>query len=192
LTGGANQGSVDSPSATLHIPEGPPHGAPALRVVEAYRWRGLSHAEQYDRLLDLIRDVWNPGTVCVDATGIGAGLASFLMRALPERIEPVVFTAAEKSRLGFGLLAAAETGRLKVCRDQDRDPNIRDLWRQLAATRYKLGATEEMSFSVPSSEGHDDFVISLALAVRAATAVNPPAYGGIVRSRPTADDLSAW
>src|SRR5579872_5796504 len=123
---------------------------PGLRVVQLYRWSDVSHAEQYERLLRLIREVWDPARVCVDATGIGAGLASFLVRALPTRVEPVVFTVPEKSRMGFGLLAAAETGRLTVWaegkperegrattggapltfRGGAGDADLRELWRQ--------------------------------------------------------------
>lgn len=165
--------------------------APTVRVVAHHHWRGISHAEQYERLLHLIREVWAPQRVCVDGTGVGAGLASFLYRALPWVVEPVIFTAPAKSRMGFALLAAAETGRLRVYRTEG-DGEEREFWRQLHAVRYKLNAGEEMAFSVPAAEGHDDFVISLALTVLAAESVHPPSFSGIVRAQPGIDDLSAW
>jgi hypothetical protein len=152
-----------------------------IRVVEVYRWRGVTHAEQFDRILRLLRDVWHPARITVDATGVGAGLASFLHRAMPTRIDPVMFTAATKSKLGFAMLSAAETGRLTIFQ-HDHSESSGELWRQLRATRYKLGPSEEMSFSVPASEGHDDFVISLALAIRAAEDSGLPSMGGIVRA----------
>lgn len=157
-----------------------------IRVVEHYRWRGISHAEQYDRLLHLLREIWNPVRICVDATGVGAGLASFLYREMPTRLEPITFTAPEKSRLGFSLLAATETGRLTIYRD-DQSDTAREFWRQMRGVRYKLNASEEMSFAVPSAEGHDDFVMSLALTVRVAELASPPAAGILLRAPPDLD-----
>ena len=173
---------------------------PRLRVVALYRWQGITYGDQYDRLLDLIREIWEPRKVCVDATGVGAGLASFLVRAMPNKVEPVVFTVPEKSRLGFGLLAAAETGRLRLFaegqparrsnRPSSDDPLMDEMIHQLAETRYRLGPTEEMSFFVPDVDGHDDFVMSLALAVRASEDAKPPLYSGIIRN--TVNDYAGW
>ena len=51
----------------------------------------------------------------VDATGLGQGTASFLERSLGSGVvEPFIFTAQSKSRLGFELLAAVNGGRLKM------------------------------------------------------------------------------
>jgi hypothetical protein len=162
----------------------PPH----IQVVEHYCWRGLSYAEQYERLYHLLHEVWSVRRVAIDATGIGAGLASFLYQALPDRVDPVVFTNKSKSELGFALLGAAETGRLAIYRS-DSGTCIREFWRQLRHTRYQLRSSEEMAFSVSEREGHDDFVMSLALCIRAAEATSAPAFGGIVRTPPTSDDV---
>ena len=48
-----------------------------------------------------------------DATGVGAGLVSFLDKALPGIVLPYVFTARSKSDLGWGFLAVIETGRYR-------------------------------------------------------------------------------
>ena len=88
---------------------------PRLEVVDHYWWTGRDHRTQFAALLDLLRDVWGVARVCVDGTGVGAGVASFLRTALGEgTCEVVQFTAARKSELGYGLLAAAGSGRLKV------------------------------------------------------------------------------
>ncbi|MGI8825277.1 MAG: hypothetical protein ACR2JC_06500 [Chloroflexota bacterium] len=39
-----------------------------------------------------------------------------------------------------------------------------------------------MAWAVPESEGHDDFVTSLAMVCRAAERMSPVAAGGLVRS----------
>jgi len=45
--------------------------------------------------------------------GVGAGLASFLGRALGERVIPYVFDRRTKSDLGWGFLTVVDTGRFK-------------------------------------------------------------------------------
>jgi hypothetical protein len=49
----------------------------------------------------------------VDATGVGAGLASFLDKAFPHRVIPFIFSAKSKSDLGWDFLSVIETGRYK-------------------------------------------------------------------------------
>ncbi|HEV3311682.1 MAG TPA: hypothetical protein VG815_14315, partial [Chloroflexota bacterium] len=178
--------------ATVHFESQPEQSRlPSIKIVEHYRWRGLSHAEQYDRIEKLLTEIWNVARVSVDATGVGAGVTSFLLRAMPSRLDPVVFTVKSKSDLGFALLAAAETGRLSMYQT-DGGENSTEFWKQLRLTQYRLRGSEEMDFSVPASDGHDDFVMSLALAVRAAEALSSPAVGGLVRARPEPDDMAEW
>jgi hypothetical protein len=50
----------------------------------------------------------------------------------------------------------------------DGSAEWRELWSQARAARYGLGAGQRLSFFVPPSAGHDDYIMSLALAVRAA------------------------
>jgi hypothetical protein len=70
----------------------------------------------------------------------------------------VVFTAKEKSDLGFAILAAGETDRLKSYAEPgNEDPA--ECYRQLAHTQYDLKANETMSWQAAPS-GHDDFMAS--------------------------------
>lgn len=161
-----------------------------LRVVDHIHWRGLSHSDGYGRMLNLLRDHWNVRYVSVDGTGVGAGVASFLANAMGDRVDPVIFTARGKSELGFALLGAAETGRVTMYAGEG--DTLREFWSQMAATKYKVKPSEEMEFSVPERDGHDDFVVSLALAVRAAESASPYPHSGLIRAQPTADDLAAW
>jgi len=163
---------------------------PSIRVVEHYRWRGMTHSEQYDRIQRLLTEVWPVTKVSVDATGVGAGLASFLARALGDRVDPFVFTSPSKSELGFHLLAAIETGRVSVY-EADNSENLRQFWEQLGDTTYGLRSTETLEFAAPGGK-HDDFVMSLALVVRAADSMSPPSFGGLIRAQPSPDDLSPW
>jgi len=155
---------------------------PRVRVVEAYWWTGRRHRELYPTLLDLLRDVWRVQRACVDASGIGAGVASFLEGALGETVcEQVVFSPARKSELGFAMLAAINGGRLKWWA-ADGSPEEAEFWHEVGAATYRMAANQMMRWSVPETLGHDDFVVALALLVRAAgEAVIAPAAAVLMR-----------
>ncbi len=62
-----------------------------------------------------MRETWRSRRVVVDASGLGADLASRLVRAIgPTVVEPYVFTVATKSRLTYHLLALVASGRLQM------------------------------------------------------------------------------
>jgi hypothetical protein len=63
-------------------------------------------------------------------------------------------------------------------------PEAREFWNEIRACRYWMRAAEQMGWGVPESEGHDDFVVSLALCCRAAEDLIPPAAGVLIRSKP--------
>ena len=83
---------------------------PGIRVVEHYRWTGRKHPELYPQLIDILKNVWRCRQVVADATGVGQPVASFLKKVLGSRVAPFTFTALSKSRLGFDLLAAINSG----------------------------------------------------------------------------------
>ncbi|MFH1142014.1 MAG: hypothetical protein V1724_10260, partial [Chloroflexota bacterium] len=77
-------------------------GEPQVRIVEHRWWTGVSPASLYPQLVDLLQRVWRCRRLVVDATGLGQGTASFLERSLGSGVvEPFIFTAQSKSRLGF-------------------------------------------------------------------------------------------
>jgi hypothetical protein len=87
--------------------------APTYRVVDRRRWQGVKHTALYGVITGLAEH-WRAKHIVVDATGVGAGLASFLTRALPDRVTSFLFNAlGSKSRLGWDLLAVVETGRFR-------------------------------------------------------------------------------
>jgi hypothetical protein len=145
---------------------------PNLQVVQHYWWTGRKHRELFPQLVDLLKRVWHCRAVVVDATGVGAGVASFLVGALPMVARPFVFSAASKSALGYSLLAAVNGGRLQTYAD-DGSPQSLELWHEAQLARSTLHENQRLSFYVDPREGHDDLLMSLALAVEAAADAEP-------------------
>ena len=153
-------------------------GRAVYRVVDRHQWTGTPHRELHDTLVDLARRVWNARQVVIDATGIGAGLASFLEGSLARRgslpaVEVIrfTFTAQSKSRLGWEFIGMIDSGRFLEYRDDsERDgPEAtvtREFQAQLRATAFEVlpGPGNLLRWAVPEREGHDDLVVSAALA----------------------------
>jgi hypothetical protein len=115
----------------------------------------------------------------VDATGVGAGVASFLSGALGMSVvTPFMFTQPSKSKLGFELLAAINSGRAKMYA-QDDSEEYREFWFQMAKARSNFRANQTMNFYVDPAVGHDDFLSSLALLVEAARYTPRSAHGHV-------------
>ena len=152
-----------------------------IKIVEQYHWTGRKHPEMYATFIDLIKNVWKCRYVVVDATGIGQPVASFLKDALGSRIIPFAFTAASKTELGFNLLAAINSGSLKMYK-ADNSPEYEDFWLQMERAKSFFRASQTMNFYVDPSEGHDDYLMSLALLVEAANQYSPRTASGSIRS----------
>lgn len=142
---------------------------PRFDVVRRYLWTGTKHTALYDQIRDLAKNVWRARYVVVDATGIGAGLASFLRAALGERVViPFVFGLASKSKLGWDFLGIIDSGRYKDYAAGGDDEALelsRLFWVQVAACTYEVrpGPGRLMSWSVPDPRTHDDLLLSAAL-----------------------------
>ncbi len=158
--------------------EGP--GQPLIKVVEHYAWVGRKHAELVAELVRLLREVWRVRCVVCDATGVGEPLASLLRDSLGSRVQPFKFTQKTKSELAFDLLAAVNSGRLKLYR-QDGSGDYSELMDQLYRARQTYRPNRTLDFFVPATEGHDDYLMSLALAVQAAKRPAPRKAQGRVR-----------
>ncbi len=141
-------------------------GFPTYRVVNRREWIGTPHFQLYATLVDLAVNVWKARYLVVDATGVGAGLASFLVRALGEEVVlPFTFNAATKSQLGWDFLALCDSGRFK---DHVFDPGNgaqRRFWQQVEAADYEIldGPERRMRWGVADPDVHDDLLISAAL-----------------------------
>jgi hypothetical protein len=142
-----------------------PSGAAAVEVVRHYAWTGAPHAALHQGLVALLSE-WRVAKVIVDATGIGEPVAAFLAKSLGSRVEALKLTAESKSRLGYGLVMAANAGRLRLYAGASAE--LRECWRQLEVCRARYRANQKLNFYVDERDGHDDYVISLALTVAAA------------------------
>jgi len=145
-------------------------------VMDRYLWTGTPHHELYGAIMHLA-ELWDARHVVVDATGLGAGLASFLQRALGERIVPYVFGTSSKSNLGWSFLGICGSGRFLDHRD-DGSGEYRQFWDQVRAARYEVieGPDRRMRWGVSDPALHDDLLVSAALCA-ALESVDPAAKG---------------
>jgi hypothetical protein len=144
---------------------------PRIEVVEHCAFRGQRHDALHARLVDLLGQVWRVRRVAVDSTGLGEAIARFLAGALrSDVVLPMRFSAESKSRLGYRLLAAVNSGCLKMYA-QDGSPEYRDFWREMEQARVAYRPNRVMSFFVEPTQGHDDYLMSLTLLVEAASAL---------------------
>ena len=140
---------------------------PRVNIAEHYWWTGKPHTSLYPQLVDLLKNVWGCRRVVVDSTGVGAGVASFLAKALGRGVVfPFLFTQQSKSRLGFNLLAAINSGRVKMYAGDGSD-EYREFWSEMERAKSTFRPSQTMNFYVDPAEGHDDFLMSLALVVEA-------------------------
>jgi len=150
---------------------------PRINIVEQYWWTGKKHTELYPQLVDILNNTWSCRRIVVDATGIGQPVSSFLKKALGSRVSPFIFTTQSKSQLGFNLLAAINSGRLKMYAN-DGSPEYRQFWIEMDKARSSFRPNQTINFYVDPGEGHDDFLMSLALLVEAAGKYSPRSASG--------------
>lgn len=169
----------DSSALTIVRVELPAEGSPLPRYIPVKRvqWTGVSHTLLHTEIRELAL-TWQSRTVVVDATGVGAGLTSFLERSLPGRVLPFTFNAASKSKLGWDFLGVVDSGRWREPQiNPERQPEQarcqQEYLEQLAACQFQVGVSPEqrMRWGVPegardpqsSQPVHDDWVLSAAL-----------------------------
>jgi hypothetical protein len=150
---------------------------PTIRVTEHFWWTGKKHYELYPQLVDILKNVWHCRRVVVDATGVGQPVRSFLRKSLGSRVSSFTFTAQSKSQLGFKLLAAVNSGRLKMYTG-DGSPEYKEFWLELERAQSQYRPNQTMNFYVNPARGHDDFLMSLALLVEAASHYSPRSARG--------------
>jgi hypothetical protein len=163
--------TIQRPTSTL--------AEPVIKVVEHYQWTGTPHSQLYPLIVETLRK-WKCQKVLVDATGIGQPVASFLRKELGSRIIPFTFTQKSKSDMGFELLSLVNSGRLRLYH-QDGSNEHRELLTQLEKARSQYRPNQTMNFYVDPQEGHDDFLMSLALVAEAARDFSPRAAKGGLR-----------
>jgi hypothetical protein len=144
---------------------------PTYRVVDRRFWLGIKHTALFQQIMGLDQ-IWHPMFVVVDATGVGAGLASFLTKALGEKVLPVVFSSKVKSDLGWDFLGIVETSRY---RDYAVDGRMetRQFWYEVEACQYQIrdgpgrqmiwGVWDPPAYDGSIARGHDDLLITAAM-----------------------------
>jgi hypothetical protein len=140
---------------------------PTYKVVYRRMWTGKSQTFQYSQIKSLA-ETWLPRFIAIDATGIGAGLSSFLEKTFPGKVLPFVFNSSSKSKLGWDFIGIIETGRFKEY--APADPLFIE---QLSFTMLEVqpGPAHLIKWSVPDGTRnpatgelvHDDLVLSAAL-----------------------------
>jgi len=147
-------------------------GQAVYETVFRKNWLGIKHSELLPQVLALVK-LWSAVQVVVDATGVGAGLASFLSAALPGRVLPFLFSAASKSKLGWDFLALIDSGRYRE--HTGSTPEQRQFYAEAEACEYAVspGPERRLSWSVPEGKRdangqliHDDWLLSAALCAR--------------------------
>src|SRR5207247_278440 len=127
---------------------------PIVDVEGVVWWTGRTHRELQAELLVWLRDTWAVDRVCVDATGIGQATAEFLEQALNtedrEVVEPVPLSASRKSELGYGLIAAANGGRVRFyAANPEVDVAAREFWHEVEAARSVVRPSHLLAWEVP-------------------------------------------
>lgn len=158
---------------------------PCLEVVHQQQWTGKPHLEQYAATLALVA-AWRVRCLVVDATGLGEGLASLLADRLGEaRVRLFRFSQPSKSSLTYQLLSMINTGRFKLYASQVAPRSLYDeCWHQIRCARYHLPAPDTITMYVDPADGHDDFLISLALLTETLKALNAPAISTSISPKP--------
>lgn len=137
----------------------------ACGVVQHVAWQGDAYGAVLDQVVALSRQ-WRLERLCADATGMGGPLGARLAEQLGARVEGLHFTAALKSGLGYALIAAANTGSLALY-EPDGSGEAEAARGELRECRAALRGHAGLWWAAPGG-AHDDYVVSLALCLRAA------------------------
>jgi hypothetical protein len=73
------------------------------------------------------------------------------------------------------LLAVVPSGRIHTYLDADDPTNLTEFWRQCRLATYRTGALRTMHWFVDPTDNHDDYLVSLTLAVQAHGRMTLPA-----------------
>ncbi len=157
--------------------------APTYHVVYRQSWKGIKHTTLYGQI-KAIAEHWQIKHLVADATGVGAGLVSFLDKALPGKVIAFLFTSKTKSELGWNYISVIETGRYKeyLCQEnyQYKGAALQlghelqaEFWTQVENCQMAIldGPQKLMRWGVPDGTRdpasgelmHDDLLISAAL-----------------------------
>ncbi len=145
---------------------------PTYKVVYRREWIGIKHSTLYGQIKALA-ELYDVRFLAVDATGVGAGLASFLASSLGERVIPFEFNIRTKSDLLWDFLGIIDSGRYKEYFLPPDGGENNEFWRQVSFCEFEIlpGPQKRVRWGVPDGTRdpatgdlvHDDLLISAAL-----------------------------
>ena len=140
---------------------------PTYKVVFREEWVGIKHSTLYGKI-KAIAELFDVRFLVVDATGVGAGLTSFLAASLGDRVIPFEFNISTKSALLWNFLGIIDSGRFK-----DYAGSSGTFWEQVEFCQFEIlsGPQKRVKWGVPDGTRnpatgelvHDDQLISAAL-----------------------------
>jgi len=105
---------------------------------------------------------YSPLRVCIDETGLGAGLVDYLRKKFGSRIEGVTFSAAVKEEMAVDTKRHFEKRTVRI-------PEDRDLINAIHSIRKEVTSAGNVRFDADRTDrGHADEFWALALALHAA------------------------
>jgi len=148
---------------------------PKVEIVHQQWFTGMSHRDQYAAIGEIVQK-WNVRQVVIDATGLGEALASLLIdRFGADRISAFKFSRPSKSKLTYQFLSLVNSARLKLyCQENAPAAIFQECWKQLKLARYRVLGENSISMDVAEEDGHDDFLMSMALCCEAARQFSAP------------------
>jgi hypothetical protein len=130
------------------------------RVVGFMRFQGMKYTDQIKELYLICKMYRNVGMILHDKTGVGVAIDDMLS-PLPFPFEGVTFTNALKSELVNNLGMTFEKESVEL-------PNWPEMLKELDSFEVVINKLGTTIYNAPDGS-HDDIVISLALALRAAS-----------------------
>lgn len=180
---------------------------PTYRIVHRRLWVGVKHSSLFSEITRLAAD-WSIRYLVCDATGVGAGLTSFLIQVLGGRVIPFTFSSKTKSDLGWAFLALIDSGRLQDHTPAAEGPDALNelqalFFNQLAHCQYEIqtGPDKRICWGVPDGTRdlasgelvHDDLVVSAALlGVLDRQAWSAPGTAAIVPATDPLDEMKGF
>lgn len=130
------------------------------RVVGFMRFQGIKYTDQIKELYLICKMYRNVGMILHDKTGVGVAIDDMLS-SIPFPFEGVTFTNALKSELVNNLGMSFEKETIEI-------PNWSELLKELDVFEVVVNKLGTTIYNAPEGS-HDDIVMALCLAVRAAS-----------------------
>jgi hypothetical protein len=147
---------------------------PTYKVVFRKEWIGIKHSTLYGQI-KAIAELFDIRFLVVDATGVGAGMTSFLAASLGEKVIPFDFNITTKSALLWDFLGIIDSGRFKYPSKFEEFGGNKGgaFWEQVEFCEFEIlpGPQKRVKWGVPDGTRnpatgelvHDDQLISAAL-----------------------------